>query len=57
MVKVENTHSEEHHSAEGAPQGSVLSCTCFALGIDGYLSNQPHGVKAALFVDDLLIYY
>ena len=56
-VKVENTHSEEHHLAEGVPQGSVLSCTCFALGIDGCLTNLPHGVKAALYVDDLVIYY
>ena len=50
--KIENTHSEEHHLAEGVPQGSVLS-----LGIDGCLSNLPHGVKAALYVDDLVIYY
>ena len=47
-VKVENTHSVEHHLAEGMPQGSVLSCTCFALDIHGCLLNLPHGVKAVL---------
>ena len=56
-VKVENTHSDEHHLAEGVTQGRVLSCICFALGIDGCLTNLPHGVKAALYVDDLVIYY
>ena len=55
-VKVENTHSEEHRVDEGVPLGSVLSCTSFALDIDGCLSNLPHGVKAALYVEDLVIY-
>ena len=50
-VKVENTYMDEHHLAEGVPQGSVLSRTCFAKGPDGCLSNLPHGVTAALNVD------
>ena len=36
-AKLENTYTEERHLAEGVSQGSVLSCTCCALGIDGYL--------------------
>ena len=56
-VKVENEYSEEHNVIEGIPQGSVLSCTCFALGIDGCLTNLPHGVKSTLYVDDLMIYF
>ena len=43
-VKVENTYSEEHYLAESVPQGSVLSCPCFALGIDRYITNLPYGV-------------
>ena len=49
-VKVDNTHSEENHLAKGVPQGSVL-------GIDGCLTILPHGVKAELYVDNLVIYY
>ena len=56
-VRVENVYSEEHDIVEGVPQGSVLSCTCFALGIDGCLSKLPHGVKSTLYVDGLMINY
>ena len=56
-VKVNNFISEEHKVEEGIPQGSVLSCTTFALGIDDCFSELPEGVKYTLYVDDLMIYY
>ena len=41
--------------AEGVPQGSVVSCTYFALAVDGCLNDIPAGVEGSLYVDDLLI--
>ena len=55
-VKINNTLSNSMHVEEGVPQGSVLSCTLFAIAIDGCLTSLPHGVHASLYVDDLTIY-
>jgi len=41
--------------AEGVPQGSVLSCTCFALAVDWRLNDLLAGVKGSLYDGDLLI--
>ena len=45
-MNIENSYSGKHNVVEDVPQGSVLSCTGFTLGIDGSLSNAPHGVKS-----------
>ena len=42
---------------EVIPQGSVLSCTLFALAINDIPSCLPIGVKNSLYVDDFAIYY
>ena len=55
-VKVQNTYSDEYDTEQGVPQGSVMSCTNFAVGIDGCLSGLPADVKSTLYVDDLMIY-
>ena len=54
-VRVGNAYSPEYVMAEGVPQGSVVSCTCFALGVDDCLNGLPAGVEGSLYVDDLLI--
>ena len=55
-VKIGSALSEAKDVEQGVPQGSVLSCTLFAIAIDGVLDVIPSGVKAALYVDDLTIY-
>ena len=55
-VKIGSSLSEAKNIEQGVPQGSVLSCTLFAIAIDGVLDVIPKGVKAALYVDDLTIY-
>ena len=41
---------------EGAPQGSVLSVTCFAVAINSVINEISSPARASLFVDDLAIY-
>lgn len=55
-VKIGSALSEAKNIEQGVPQGSVLSCTLFAIAIDGVLDAIPSGVKAALYVDDLTVY-
>ena len=55
-VRVGSTYSNLVDVSEGVPQGSVLSCTLFAIAINDILENLPHGVRALLYVDDLTIY-
>ena len=55
-VKIGSIFSDARNIEQGVPQGSVLSCTLFAIAIDSVLNIIPHGVKAALYVDDLTIY-
>ena len=55
-VKVGNCLSESVHIPQGVPQGSVLSCTLFAVAIDCILSNIPPSIKSCLYVDDFTIY-
>ena len=56
-VRVKNTYSDLVEITEGVPQGSVLSCTLFALAINDVINDLPTGVKATLYVDDLTIYF
>ena len=44
------------HIPQGVPQGSVLSCTLFAVAIDGILKSIPPTIKSCLYVDDFTIY-
>ena len=55
-VRIGSTYSEARDIEEGVPQGSVLSCTLFAIAIDDVIDCLPLGVKATLYVDDLTIY-
>ena len=55
-VRVGNTYSDTVESAEGIPQGSVLSCTLFMVAIDGIGKELPPGVSSVLYVDDYAIY-
>ena len=56
-VKIGQTHSELVDVDEGVPQGSVLSCTLFAIAIDSIVEKLKNlQVKIVLYVDDLTIY-
>ena len=55
-VRIGNTLSEEKTLPGGIMQGSVLSCTCFMIAINGINESLPEHVKASLYVDDYLIY-
>ena len=55
-VKIGTTYSETKCVAEGVPQGSVLSCSLFAVAINTAVNNLPQYVKTSLYVDDLVIY-
>ena len=55
-VRIGNTLSGEKTLPGGIMQGSVLSCTCFMIAINGITDTLPDHVKASLYVDDYLIY-
>ena len=56
MTRIGGTYSDPVSISEGVPQGSVLSCTLFAVAINDALDGLPSGVRASLYVDDLTIY-
>ena len=56
QVRVRSATSSTMAINEGVPQGSVLSCTLFAIAIDHVIRALPPSVKATLYVDDLTIY-
>jgi len=55
-VKILDTYSRIHRQEEGVPQGSVLSCTLFAVAINGLAGCLPEGISSTLYVDDFAIY-
>ena len=54
-MKIGSTFSDEYIQHEGVPQGSVLSCTLFALAVNGLPSSVPDGVESFLYVDDFAL--
>ena len=55
-VRVGGMLSDEFEQYEGVPQGSVLSCTCFALAINDLPNVLPAYVDSSLYVDDFAIF-
>ena len=55
-VRVGKTFSQPVHVPGGIPQGSVLSCSCFMIAINGITDSIPANVKSTLYVDDFSIY-
>ena len=56
-VKIGSTLSNPRDVEEGVPQGSVLSCTLFAIAMDTIVQKlESTQVKTCLYVDDLTIY-
>ena len=55
-VKVGPVRSDPVEVLQGVPQGSVLSCTLFAVAMNEVTRILPPNVKSALYVDDLTIY-
>lgn len=55
-VRIGNTLSNDYILEEGIPQGSVLSCTCFMIAMNGIANHVPRNVKSVLYVDDFTIY-
>ena len=55
-TKIGTALSSVHSFDQGVPKEGVLSCTLFSLTISVILQSVPEAVKAALYVDDLLIY-
>jgi len=56
QVRVGQQMSASQPQEQGVPQGSVLSCTLFAVAISGITDALPDGVSGTLYVDDLAIY-
>ena len=56
-VRVGSTYSSIMPQDQGVPQGSVLSCTLFAVAINSVLDVIPGDIKKCLYVDDLCIWY
>ena len=54
-MKIGSTFSDEYIQHEGVPQGSVLSCTLFALAVNGLPSSIPDGVESFLYVDNFAL--
>ena len=57
QTRVDSSYSNTFKLEEGIPQGSVLSCTLFALAINDITMHLPAGVKNSLYFDDFAIYY
>ena len=55
-VKLGSIVSSLYPQHEGVPQGSVLSCTLFALAINNITSCLPDSVRCTLYVDDFAVY-
>ena len=55
-VRVGTTLSDSFPQAEGVPQGSVLSCSLFALAINALPTCLPPSVECSLYVDDFVIF-
>ena len=55
-VQVGTTLSNPFPQVEGVPQGSVLSCTLFALAINALPTCLPPSVECSLYVDDFVIF-
>ena len=55
-VRVGSDFSPNFRQEEGVPQGSVLSCTLFALAINLISEGIPVGVHETLYVDYLGLY-
>lgn len=55
-VKVGNHLSDPYTQYEGVPQGSVLSCTLFALAINDLIKSTPQYVENILYVDDFTLF-
>ena len=56
QVRVGQTISAQVPVAQGIPQGSVLSCTCFLVALNDLASAVPPHVQSLLYVDDFTIY-
>ena len=56
MVSVGRMMSTSRDVSEGIPQGSVLSCSCFMIAINGTAQNLPQYVRSTLYVEDFCIY-
>ena len=55
-VRVGPSLSNSYPVHEGILQGTVLSCTCFLIAINGLTSYVPSGLKSLIYGDDLAIY-
>ena len=55
-VKIGTVLSDPFPQQQGVPQGSVLSCSLFALAINGVIESLPANVESSLYVDDLVIF-
>lgn len=55
-VRIGAIASELYPQLEGVPQGSVSSCTLFALAINGLATCMPKYVESSLYVDDFAVF-
>ena len=55
-VRVGTSMSDLAVQHEGVPQGSVQSCTLFALAINGLASCMLPSIDTSLYVDDFAIF-
>ncbi|XP_046684647.1 uncharacterized protein LOC124370407 [Homalodisca vitripennis] len=56
QVRLGTNLSSTTNLENGVPQGSVLSCTLFAVAINGITACVRHPVRCSLFVDDFAVY-
>ncbi|XP_046684704.1 uncharacterized protein LOC124370463 [Homalodisca vitripennis] len=56
QVRLVTNLSSTTNLENGVPQGSVLSCTLFAVAINGITACVSRPVRCSLFVDDFAVY-
>ena len=57
QVRLQGEFSETLTLENGIPQGSVLSSSLFALGINNIIKALPKGIRNSLYVDDFCVYF
>lgn len=55
-IQIDGLKSKKVLLRHGVPQGGVLSPTLFLVYINDLIAKLPHGIKVAMYADDLVMW-